>query len=126
MISFWNGAGRPALNRAIADPLRVLARWNADPPWALAWLLRNDRVVVALAAAITAMVWYFVEPIVVTYDSFAYLTAAKYIAGVQGGSFSYFRPPLLPFLLAATGVPSHQTYADSRPIDRSSKIQADP
>ena len=49
-------------------------------------------MVVALAATITAMVWYFVEPIVVTYDSFAYLTAAKYIAGVEGGSFSYFRP----------------------------------
>jgi hypothetical protein len=50
-------------------------------------------VVVALGATVTAMVWYFVEPIVVTYDSFAYLTAAKYIAGVEGGSFSYFRPP---------------------------------
>jgi hypothetical protein len=99
-----------AFDRAIADPLRVLARWDTDPPPTLAWLLRNDRVVVALAATITAMVWYFVEPIVVTYDSFAYLTAAKYIAGVEGGSFSYFRPPLLPFLLAATGVPSHQTY----------------
>ena len=73
-------------------------------------MLRNDRLAVALAAAITAMTWYLVEPIVVTYDSFAYMAAAKFIAGVDGGSFSYWRPPLLPLLLAATGVPSHQTY----------------
>src|SRR5215831_5431238 len=86
-------AVRPVLDRAIAEPLRVLARWDADRPAVLAWPLRNDRAVVALAATMTAVVWHFVEPIVVTYDTFAYLTAAKYIAGVEGGSFTYFRPP---------------------------------
>jgi hypothetical protein len=110
MISFWNRAVRPALERSIADPLRVLARWDTDLPPALAWPLRNDRLVVLLAATMTAVAWYLLEPIVVTYDTFAYLAAAKSIAGVEGGSFTYFRPPLLPMLLAVTGVPGHQTY----------------
>src|SRR5262245_2094333 len=73
--------------------MRCGPRWDADRPAVLAWPLRNDRAVVALAATMTAVVWHFVEPIVVTYDTFAYLTAAKYIAGVEGGSFTYFRPP---------------------------------
>jgi hypothetical protein len=98
------------LDRAIANPLRFIACRNIDPPPALAWTVSNDRLVVALLTAITAVIWYLVEPIVFTYDSFAYLTAAKFIAGVDGGSFSYFRPPLLPLLLAATGVASRQTY----------------
>jgi hypothetical protein len=110
MISYWNRAPQPAHDRTIADPLRVLARWDTDPPPALAWPLRNDRLVVALAATMTAAIWYLVEPIVVTYDSFAFLSAAKVIAGVDGGSFTYFRPPLLPLLLAATGVAGRQTY----------------
>jgi len=95
---------------ALANPLRVTARWDTDPPPALAWTLRNDRLVVALAAAISAIIWYLVEPIVVTHDTFAYLIAAKFIAGVEGGSFTYFRPPLLPLLMAVTGVPGRQTY----------------
>jgi hypothetical protein len=110
MISFWNRAVWPAVDRATADPLRVLARWDIDPPSALAWPLRIDRLVVAVAATMTAVTWYLVEPIVVTNDTFAYLTAAKFIAGVDGGSFTYFRPPLLPLLLAVTGVAGRQTY----------------
>src|SRR3982074_2711734 len=110
MISSWTHALRPVLDRTIADPRGALRRGDPAPPPVLAWPLRKDRLVVAVAATMTALTWYLVEPIVVTYDTFAYLTAAKYIAGVEGGSFSYFRPPLLPFLLAATGVPSHQTY----------------
>ena len=106
MISLWNRVVSPAL----AAPLRISVHWDTDPPPALAWVLRNDRLVVAVAAATTAVIWYVVEPIVVTHDSFAYLDAAKFIAGVEGGSFTYFRPPLLPLLLAATGVPSLQTY----------------
>jgi hypothetical protein len=72
VISLWNRAVSPAL----ANPLRVTARWDTDPPPALAWTLRNDRLVVALAAAISAIIWYLVEPIVVTHDTFAYLIAA--------------------------------------------------
>jgi hypothetical protein len=73
MISLWNRVVSPAL----AAPLRIGVRWDADPPPALAWMLRNDRLVVALAAATTAVIWYVLEPIVVTHDSFAYLDAAK-------------------------------------------------
>jgi hypothetical protein len=91
-------------------PLRITLHWETDPPPTLAWALRNDRLIVGLAAATTAVIWYFIEPIVVTHDSFAYLGAAKFIAGVEGGSFTYFRPPLLPLLLAITGVPGRQTY----------------
>ena len=90
--------------------ISTFRRWDTDPRPALAWPLRNDRLLVAAAAVITAIIWYLVEPIVVTFDTFAYLTAAKFIAGVEGGSFTYFRPPLLPLLLAATGVSTHQTY----------------
>jgi hypothetical protein len=106
MISLWNRVVSPAL----AAPFRISVHWDTDPPPALAWMLKNDRLVVALAAAMTAVIWYLVEPIVVTHDSFAYLDAAKFIAGVEGGSFSYFRPPLLPILLAVTGVAGRQTY----------------
>ena len=70
------------MSPALPNPLRVTARWDTDPPPALAWTLRNDRLVVALAAAISAIIWYLVEPIVVTHDTFAYLIAAKFIAGV--------------------------------------------
>jgi hypothetical protein len=110
MISFWNRVVSPALDRVIADPLVAFARWDKDPPRALAWPLSNDRLVVATAAVVTAVVWYLVEPIVVTYDTFAYLNAAKFIVGAEGGAFTYFRPPLLPLLLAVTGVASRQTF----------------
>src|SRR5262249_59533657 len=91
-------------------PPRLPAVGPPAPPRALPWTLRNDRLVVALAAASSAIIWYLVEPIVVTHDSFAYLIAAKFIVGVEGGSFTYFRPPLLPLLMAVTGVPGRQTY----------------
>jgi hypothetical protein len=97
------------LSPALVAPIRTPGL-DADPPPTLAWVLRNDRLVVGLAATITAATWYLIEPIVVTHDSFASLDAAKFIAGVEGGSFTYFRPPLLPLLLAITGVPGRQTY----------------
>jgi hypothetical protein len=106
MISLWNRLVSPAR----AGPVHIAVHWDTDPPPTLAWVLRNDRLVVTLAAAITALIWYVAEPIVVTHDSFAYLNAAKFVAGVEGGSFTYFRPPLLPLLLAITGVPGRQTY----------------
>jgi len=106
MISLWNRVVSPVL----VSPLRITAHWDTDPPPALAWALKNDRLVVAFAAVLSAVIWYLVEPIVVTHDTFAYLDAAKFIAGVEGGSFPYFRPPLLPLLLAVTGVPGRQTY----------------
>jgi hypothetical protein len=90
--------------------ISTFRRWDTDPRPGLAWPLRHDRLLVAAAAVTTAIMWYLVEPIVVTFDSLAYLTAAKFIAGVEGGSFTYFRPPLLPAMLAATGVSGHQTY----------------
>jgi hypothetical protein len=106
MTSLWHRVMSPAL----AGPLRITVHGDSDPPRTMAWALRNDRLVIALAAVLTAVIWYAVEPIVVTHDTFAYLDAAKFIAGVEGGSFSYFRPPLLPLLLAVTGVPGRQTY----------------
>lgn len=99
-----------AFEAAIAQPLSTIVCGDTNPPRALAWVLRNDRLVVAGAAALTAAIWYLSEPIIVTYDTFAYLNSAKSIAGVEGGSFTYFRPPLLPLLLALTGVAGRQTY----------------
>lgn len=109
MMTSWKLVMSPVVELA-TRPLDVVARWDIAPPPTIDWLLRNDRAVVALAAAVTALIWYLVEPIVVTFDTFAYLNAAKFIAGVEGGTFAYFRPPLLPLLLAVTGVPSRQTY----------------
>ena len=65
----------------------------------------------AVLAVMTGLAWYLTQPITFTYDSFAYLDAARSIAGVEGGKFAYFRAPLLPLLMAATKVPSAQTFA---------------
>jgi hypothetical protein len=110
MISALNRVLSSALERAIVRPLHISAQLDIHAPPALPWVLRNDRLVVVFATIITAATWYLIEPIIVTYDTFAYLNAAKFIAGVEGGSFTYFRPPLLPLLLAVTGVPSRQTF----------------
>jgi hypothetical protein len=88
----------------------MLRQWDIQPWPFWLWLIKHDRLIVALAAIVTAVTWYLVEPIIVTFDTFAYLNAAKFIAGVQGGTFAYFRPPSLPALLAATGVPGRQTF----------------
>jgi hypothetical protein len=39
---------------ALGAPLRITLHWETDPPPTLAWVLRNDRLIVALAAATTA------------------------------------------------------------------------
>ena len=63
-------------------------------------------MIVAVMSILTALIWYSTQPIIFTYDSFAYLDAAKSISGIEGGQYAYFRAPLLPLLLAATGVPT--------------------
>lgn len=110
MIACWNSTVRPTLDRLFVRQLNVITSWDANPPPALSRLLKHDQLIVMLVATLTAVTWYIVEPIVVTFDTFAYLTSAKFIAGAPGGSFTYFRPPLLPLLLAGTGVPGHETY----------------
>jgi hypothetical protein len=95
---------------AIVESIKTIVLWDTKPPPALTWVLRNDRLTIACLAALSAAIWYLSEPIIVTYDTFAYLNAAKFIAGLEDGSLTYFRPPLLPLLLAVTGVPAHQTY----------------
>jgi hypothetical protein len=108
MREAWRGAGRTSslARRGVA----ALATCNSvDTAWQ--WTLQHDRLVVAVAAVAAALLWYLYEPIVFTYDSFAYLEAAKALAGIEGAGFAYFRAPLLPLLMALTGVPSAQTFA---------------
>src|SRR5260370_39743520 len=110
MISTLNRMLSPALERAIVRPLHISAQLDIHAPPALPWVLRNDRLVVVFATIITAATWYLIEPIIVTYDTFAYLNAAKFIAGAEGGSFTLFTPPLLPLLLSFTGGARSQTF----------------
>jgi hypothetical protein len=64
----------------------------------------NDRLIALVAGFLAASVWYFSEPIVFTNDSFGYLNAAKYVAGLPAQNVPYYRMPLFPLFLAATGV----------------------
>lgn len=70
----------------------------------LAPLIAHDRLIVLAAGILAALAWYFSEPIVFTNDSFGYLNAAKYIAGLPAQNVPYYRMPLFPLFLAATGV----------------------
>jgi hypothetical protein len=74
----------------MAQWLKTVARCETNPPRALAWVLRNDRLVMASAVALTAAIWYLSEPIIVTYDTFAYLNAAKFFVGMEGGALRIF------------------------------------
>ena len=67
-------------------------------------IVRYDRWIVLVCALIAACIWYSSEPIVFTNDSFGYLGAAKYLAGLSSQGVPYYRMPLLPIFLLVTGV----------------------
>src|SRR5690242_9615585 len=82
-------------------------------PRASAWhvsIVNNDRLIVTAIAILAAVIWYVSEPIVFTNDSFGYVYAAKYIAGVPAHGIPYYRMPLFPVLLVATGVAKFSTF----------------
>jgi hypothetical protein len=70
----------------------------------LAGLLAHDRLLALVAAILAALAWHFSEPIVFTNDSFGYLNAARHIAGLPAQNVPYYRMPLFPLFLVATGV----------------------
>jgi hypothetical protein len=72
-------------------------------------VLAYDRWIVLAMAILAAAIWNVSEPIVFTNDSFGYLGAAKYIAGLPSNGAPYYRMPLFPLLLLATGV-AHDTF----------------
>jgi len=67
-------------------------------------------MIVLTLALLTACIWYWLQPIIFTADSFEYVNAAKSIAGVDHSKFAYFRGPALPLLLFATGVATLHTF----------------
>lgn len=67
-------------------------------------IVSYDRWIVLAVALIAAAVWYTSEPIIFTNDSFGYLGAAKYIAGLPSNGAPYYRMPLFPLFLIVTGV----------------------
>ncbi|HEY1980242.1 MAG TPA: hypothetical protein VGH13_09135 [Xanthobacteraceae bacterium] len=73
-------------------------------------ITESDRLVIFLLAIATALIWLLSEPIVFTNDSFGYLVAAKYIAGVSAHGIPYYRMPLFPVILVATGVAQYGTF----------------
>ena len=83
----------------------------APRPAFLARVIHHDRLVVGVIAILAAGIWYLSEPIVFTNDSFGYVWAAKYIAGVSAHGIPYYRMPLFPLFLAATGVARYSTFS---------------
>jgi hypothetical protein len=82
-------------------------------PVASGWyesILQYDRLFVAVMAILAAGTWYVSEPIVFTNDSFGYVYAAKYIAGVPAHGIPYYRMLLFPILLVGTGVAKFSTF----------------
>jgi hypothetical protein len=75
------------------------------------WLEQYDRWLVSVLAVVAALTWFCSEPIVFTNDSFGYLTAARYVAGVPTHGIPYYRMPLFPVFLAVTGVPRYSTFS---------------
>jgi hypothetical protein len=73
-------------------------------------IIQYDRLVVAVMAILAAGTWYVSEPIIFTNDSFGYVYAAKYIAGVPAHGVPYYRMPLFPILLVVTGVARFSTF----------------
>lgn len=69
-----------------------------------AGILANDRWIIFAFAVGAAAIWYFSEPIVFTNDSFGYLGSAKYLVGLTSQGVPYYRMPLFPIFLVATGV----------------------
>ena len=69
--------------------------------WSL--IIAHDRWVVFAIAILAALVWYSSEPIVFTNDSFGYVAASKYLAGVSARGVPYYRMPLYPVFLVVTG-----------------------
>jgi hypothetical protein len=83
-------------------------RAEVGKAWPLA--ISHDRWVVGAIAVLAALVWYASEPIVFTNDSFGYVLAAKYIGGVSAQGIPYYRMPLFPVFLVATGVAHYSTF----------------
>jgi len=74
------------------------------------WIITHDRLVICAIAILAALVWYISEPIVFTNDSFGYVAAAKYLAGVSARGVPYYRMPLYPVFLVVTGVANFSTF----------------
>ena len=81
---------------------------TASGVWSL--IIAHDRWVDFAIAIVAALVWYSSEPIVFTNDSFGYLAASKYLAGVSARGVPYYRMPLYPVFLVVTGVASYSTF----------------
>jgi len=73
-------------------------------------IIQYDRLIVAAIAILAASIWYLSEPIVFTNDSFGYVGAAKFIVGISGHGIPYYRMPLFPLFLVATGVARYSTF----------------
>jgi hypothetical protein len=71
---------------------------------------KYDRWLVLALAIFAAALWLYCEPIVFTNDSFGYLSAANFIAGKTNHGVPYYRMPLFPFWLFATGVATLGTF----------------
>jgi hypothetical protein len=79
------------MEAAIAESIKTNVLWVTKPPPALTWVLRNDRLTIACLAAVSAAIWYLSEPIIVTYDTSAYLNAAKFSAAASASAAGRYR-----------------------------------
>jgi hypothetical protein len=75
---------------AIVESIKTIVLWDIKPPPALTWVL-NDRLTIACLAAVSAAIWYLSEPIIVTYDTSAYLNAAKFSAAASASAAGRYR-----------------------------------
>ena len=87
-----------------ADKSRRLQAYFALPPAAAPYSFnRRDQKILLAAAALFQVIYLFIIPLNVECDGAMYFNYAKYILGIEGGVYTYYRPPGFPVFLIATG-----------------------
>jgi len=87
-----------------ADKSQRLQAYFALPPASAPYLFsrRDQKILLALAIVFQA-IYLLIIPLVVECDAAMYFNYAKSILGIEGGAYTYYRPPGFPVFLIATG-----------------------
>jgi hypothetical protein len=88
----------------MADKSVRLKAYFALPPAAAPYSFnRRDQLILLVAAMLFQAIYLLIIPLVVECDAAMYFDYAKSILGIEGGAYTYYRPPGFPVFLIATG-----------------------